>query len=216
MNMNIKGEYTVKYNIYTMFDVYTVKITNHNLITNEGYDFFITKWCKEGERYPIELGYYHDNKFYKEYNLAIDTYDEEMNYNYGSYSTTTCYVDKRENKQYRFVNGEFVDYYEKLSVICLGDCTYDYSTPIQPQADDKELYSPREQLDTNDKNSNSSVTPFFNKLIMKYEVPTNKVINTTEIGVKTNHGRLVSHDIHEPYNLPLNTNITLEYVFQLN
>ena len=38
--MNLVGEYTIQYNIYTMFDVYTVKIKNHNLITKKGYEFF--------------------------------------------------------------------------------------------------------------------------------------------------------------------------------
>ena len=33
--MKIIGEYSIEYNIFTMFDVYTVKIKNHNLITNE-------------------------------------------------------------------------------------------------------------------------------------------------------------------------------------
>jgi len=53
------------------------------------------------------------------------------------------------------------------------------------------------------------------ELLMRYEVSKEDLNGTTEIGVKTNHGRLISHDIHAPYNLPFGTNIILEYVFRL-
>ena len=50
---------------------------------------------------------------------------------------------------------------------------------------------------------------------MKYGVNSEELNGSTEIGVKTNHGRLVSHDVHLPYNLPFSSNVTLEYVFKL-
>ena len=42
-NQSIKGEYFFDINIYTMFGVYNIYTSNHNLITNDGVEFFLKK-----------------------------------------------------------------------------------------------------------------------------------------------------------------------------
>ena len=206
--MNIIGEYSVKYNIYTMFDVYTVEIKNHNLITDVGYDFFMKKWYSEDDSYPVVLGYYHDNKFYKKYNVD-DTYESDLSAN-GTYSKTTNYIDKNTNKQYRFDGENFVGFNERLEKICIGRCNYsDITTPSESDLDLYYSYSPPREYNIDDFESNHT------ELIMKYEISSDELNGSTEIGVKTNHGRLVSHDVHAPYNLPVGSNVVLEYVFKL-
>ena len=208
--MNIIGEYTLKYDIYTMFNVYNVEIKNHNLITKSGYEFFLKKWYKD-TIYPMLFGYYHENKFYESKN-ADGTYNYDMKDYTGSYSTTTNYVDLDTYKQYKFDGENFVDFYEKLDKICIGDCSYiDEFNPL-PSNLDKELYNP---VDEHEITGDGFVWDN-TKLILKCEVSKEDLDGTTEIGVKTNHGRLVSHDIHAPYNLPFGTNLILEYVFKLN
>lgn len=209
--MNIIGEYSLTYNIYTMFDVYTVKIKNHNLITKKGYEFFLKKWYKD-ETFPIELGYYYNNNFYEQKNID-DTYSNELkDYNSNSYSTVRNYIDKDTYKQYRFDGENFVGFYEKLDKICIGNYNYLNEEVSKPLDYDTELYNPLREYridDTGEFVLNS------NEIIMKCSMNKDDLDGTTEIGVKTNHGRLVSHDIHAPYNLPIGTDITFEYVFKL-
>lgn len=205
--MNIYGEYNIHCNIFTMFNVYTLQIKNHNLITDKGYEFFIKKWYYEDDDYPIKLGYYHDNKFYDRYNIN-GTYYDDLGFD-GMYDTHLTYVDRNTNKQYRFDGENFVGLNERLSKICIGECNYiDNDTSIASKTDD-ELYVPLEEYEIEDFVFNGT------KVVMKCEMDNDDLDGTTEIGVKTNHGRLVSHDIHPPYNLPFDSNIVLEYVFKL-
>ena len=207
--MNIIGEYCVKYDIYTMFNTYTVEIKNHNLITKKGFEFFLNKWYSdECEDYPIILGYYHDNNFYAQYNVD-DTFDKDLTDSDGNYDKTLNYIDKNTYNQYKYDGENFVDFNEKLDKICLGKCDYSYEYPLEPSEHDTELYKPYKELKISNFKKNST------ELVLHYEIDRNDLNNTTEIGVKTNHGRLVSHDIHAPYNLPFGTNIILEYVFKL-
>ena len=208
--MNIVGEYSIQYNIYTMFDVYTVKIKNHNLITKKGYEFFLEKWYKD-KIYPIKLGYYHDNNFYERKNID-DTYSYELSEdNYGTYSTTTNYIDKDTNKQYLFDGENFVDFNEKIEKICIGNYNYLDEERTKPSDNDAELYNPlHEYVVDNDGFILNSTS-----LVLKCTISKDELDGTTEIGVKTNHGRLVSHDIHAPYNLPLGNDMIVEYVFKL-
>lgn len=205
--MNVIGEYSIHYNIYTMFNVYTLKITNHNLITNEGYKFFMRKWFKEDDHYPVVFGYYHDNKFYKKYNIN-DTYSDDISVD-GNYSKTTNFIDKKTYDQYRFDGEKFVSFTEKLDKICLGNCYYTNENTSNPSSTDTGLYSPTKEITIDNFN------PLSTKLVMECEVTNEDINGTTEIGVKTNHGRLVSHDIHPPYNLPFGSNVTLKYEFKL-
>lgn len=206
--MNIIGEYSIEYNIYTMFNVFNVKITNHNLITEKGYQFFLKKWYQD-EIYPFELGYYHENKFYSKKNID-DTYDGDMSIeDDGSYSTSINYIDRDTFKQYKFDGENFVDFYEKLDKICIGKCNYSYENPINPSSKDTELYVPYKEYEVIDFERHST------ELVLKCELENQYLNNTTEIGIKTNHGTLVSHDIHAPYNLPFGNNIIIEYVFKL-
>ena len=211
--MNIVGEYSINYNIYTMFNVYNIQIKNHNLITNSGYEFFLEKWYKD-ELYPIELGYYHENKFYRQKNID-DTYDNELGYN-GKYSTTTNYIDKSDFRQYKFDGEKFVDFNEKINRVCIGVCDYKYNDEdTQPSETDTDLYSKTENIIEYVIDDVGEFVLKPTELLMRYEVSKEDLNGTTEIGVKTNHGRLISHDIHAPYNLPFGTNIILEYVFKL-
>ena len=207
--MNIIGEYSINYTIYTMFDVYNMKITNHNLITEKGYDFFLRKWYQD-EYYPIELGYYHENKFYEQKHID-GTYDNDLSdYENGSYSTTKNYIDKETYKQYKYNGSEFVDFNEKLDKICIGKYNYINEYTSKPSENDVELYDSNfieHDIDSFEIN--------YTELSVKCELENSDLDGTTEIGVKTNHGRLVSHDIHPPYNLPVGSNLTLEYVFKL-
>ena len=207
--MNIIGEYTIHYNIFTMFNVFDVKITNHNLITKKGYEFFMKKWYQD-EKYPIELGYYHENKFYGVKHVD-NTYDDDLSlYEDGSYSTTTNYIDKETYKQYRYDGENFVDFNEKLSKISLGKFNYIDDETTKPSENDIELYD-YQSVDYDISDFELRET----ELVIKCELENTDLNRTTEIGVKTNHGRLVSHDIHPPYNLPVGSNLTLEYVFKL-
>ena len=209
--MNVIGEYILQYNIFTMFDVYTVKIKNHNLITELGYEFFLKKWYKDDATYPIKLGYYHDNHFYEQKNID-DSYDYDLKEsNYGEYSKTTNYIDKDTYKQYWFNGEEFVDFYEKIDKICIGDYVYIDEDRTKPSIHDTELYSPVKEY----KIVGDGFIMNSNKLLMRCEINREELNGTTEIGIKTSHGRLVSHDIHAPYNLPFGTNISLEYIFKL-
>lgn len=207
--MNIIGEYSIEYNIYTMFNVFRVVEINYNLITNEGYSFFLSKWYHD-EVLPMEFGYYHDNKFYEQKNID-DTYEYELNnYSDGSYSKSLNYVDKDTNKQYRFDGEKFVSFNEKLEKICIGKYSYIDDESTKPSEQDTDLYdSSFEEFDVDDFVVNKT------ELVLKCELDYTQLNNTTEIGVKTNHGRLVSHDIHPPYNLPFNTVLTLKYRFKL-
>lgn len=202
----ISGEYTIQYELYTMFDVYKVNIKNHNLITLEGYDFFFKKWYIE-ENYPISLGFYHDNKFYANKSI-LDTYSDELSVN-GVYSRDVNYIDKSTNKQYRFDGENFVDFIEKLDKICIGKGNYVNDEVSKPSEKDTELYLPVNEYEIEDFEVKSD------KLVIKCTMENIYLDGTTEIGVKTNHGRLVTHDIHAPYNLPFTANIVLEYVFNL-
>lgn len=206
--MNIIGEYNIQYNIYTMFDVYSVKITNHNLITRKGYEFFLEKWYHDNDDYKIVLGYYHDNDFYNQHNVD-DTYEVKLDNNDGSYDENVNFIDKDTNKQYKFDGENFVDFYEKLDKICIGRYNFIDENTSKPSEYDTELYNPSKECKIEDFVLKST------ELVMKYEIEKEYLDGTTEIGVKTNHGRLVSHDIHAPYNLPFGTNIILEYVFKL-
>lgn len=208
--MNIIGEYSIKYNIYTMFNVYEVEIKNHNLITKKGYEFFMQKWYKD-EIYPIQLGYYHDNHFY-ERKFIDDTYDYDLkDVNYGEYSASTNYIDKDTNRQYLFDGEKFVEFGEKLEKICIGDYNYLDETRTKPSEYDTDLYNlVGEYVVDNDGFILNSMS-----LVLKCTINKEDLDGTTEIGVKTNHGRLVSHDIHAPYNLPLGNEMILEYVFKL-
>lgn len=209
--MNVIGNYSVQYNIYTMFDVYTVKIENHNLITKKGYEFFLKKWYKD-DIYPIQLGYYHDNRFYEEKNID-DTYNYELSeYNNGSYSTTTNYIDRDTYRQYRFDGEKFIDFNEKLNKICIGNYNYLNETVSIPSDLDNELYNPLAEYEI----EGEGFVLKGNELSMRYTIRKEELDGTTEIGIKTNYGRLVSHDIHAPYNLPFGTDIILEYVFKLD
>lgn len=208
--MNIIGEYSVVYNIYTMFDVYTVKVENHNLITRKGYEFFLKKWYQD-EVYPIELGYYYENNFYEKKNID-GTYDFELSDSDGLYDKNMNYIDKDTYKQYRFDGEKFVDFSEKLDKICLGNYPYLNETVTQPKDYDTELYSPTHEFKIDNTNFILNTT----ELVMECAVNKDDLDGTTEIGVKTNHGRLVSHDIHAPYNVPFGTDITLKYVFKLD
>ena len=203
--MKIIGEYSIEYNIFTMFDVYTVKIKNHNLITNEGYEFFLKKWYTEEEHYPVVLGYYYNNGFYAKHGVD-DTYYDDLKGS-GTYSKTTTYIDKNTYKQYKFDGENFVGFYEKLDSVCIGNGDY----RLEPSENDTKLFSLTHEykIDRDEFVANS------HKLIMTYEVNSDELNGSTEIGVKTNHGRLVSHDVHLPYNLPFSSNVTLEYVFKL-
>ena len=207
--MKIIGEYSIEYNIYTMFDVYSVRITNYNLITKKGYEFFLKKVYKD-DVFPIEMGYYHDNHFYEQKN-SDDTYVHDLKeYTNGKYSTNMNYIDKSTYKQYRYIGENFVDFNEKLDKICIGKITYVNELKSKPSSDDTDLYKPFKELKVTNFAHNIS------KLILKCDINKNDLNGTTEIGVKTNHGRLVSHDIHPPYNLPIGTTLTLEYVFKLS
>ena len=44
-NSQVKGIYEYTINIPTMFNNYVLKITNHNIITFVGEEFFLEKWC---------------------------------------------------------------------------------------------------------------------------------------------------------------------------
>ena len=207
--MNIIGEYSLSYNIYTMFDVYKIQITNHNLITKKGYDFFLRKWY-QNEHYPIVLGYYHENKFYGEKNLDGTYSDDLSEYDDGSYSTSINYIDRDTHNQYKYDGEKFVDFYEKLYKICIGSYNYIDEFQSKPSENDTELYDTSSQeYEITDFQLNPT------ELILKYEIEDTKLNGTTEIGVKTNHGRLVSHDIHPPYNLPFGSILTLQYSFKL-
>lgn len=207
--MNIIGEYSLSYNIYTMFNVYEIKIVNHNLITKNGYDFFLRKWY-QNEHYPIVLGYYHENKFYGGKNPNGTYTDDLSDYDNGSYSTSMNYIDKETYNQYKYDGENFVDFYEKLNKICIGSCNYIDDVQSKPSENDNELYdSSSQEYEVSDFQLNPT------ELILKYEIEDTKLNGTTEIGVKTNHGRLVSHDIHPPYNLPFGSNLTLQYSFKL-
>ena len=203
--MNIIGEYSIQYNIYTMFNVYNVKINNHNLITNEGYDFFIKKWYLEEENYPIEFGYYSNNKFYKDIKSNDDYYNEF------AYNKTTIYMDKNTNKQYMWNGEELVNSTEKLYKICIGNTDYSNDNTTKPSKEDTELYQPKE----NGEYKIENFSPDNTSVIIKQTFTDEDLENTTEIGIKTNRGRLVSHDIHAPYRLPVGTSITLEYIFKI-
>lgn len=204
--MKIEGEYTLEYTIYTMFNVYSMNIKHHNLITNKGFEFFMRKWFTDNDNdYPLVFGFYHDNKFYR----SIDIYDEyidELKVD-GIYSTTTNYVDRKTNKQYMFDGENFVTFAEKLEKICIGNCAF--SIGLTADKSDTKLYSNEKDYLIEDFVMNPT------SLVMKLNIENDDLNGTTEIGVKTNHGRLVSHDIHPPYNLPFGTNVTLEYVFKL-
>ena len=207
--MKVHGEYNIHYTIFTMFNVYDVNITNHNLITRKGYEFFLTKWYKD-DYYPIELGYYHNNRFYAQKHVD-DTYDEDLSsYNDGSYSTSTNYIDKDTFKQYRYDGKKFIDFNEKLDKICIGKYTYVDEKNSSPSNDDLKLYDTHSVEYTIDDFELKET-----ELILKCEMENNELDGTTEIGIKTNYGRLVSHDIHPPYNLPFGANLTLEYSFKL-
>ena len=188
-----------------MFNTYTVELRNHNLITNNGYEFFLKKWYSEDEQYPIQLGYYNDNKFYRTYNIN-NVYNDELKTD-GEYSKTLNYIDKRTYKQYRYDGENFVGFSERLYKICIGNC----DSRLEPSENDTDLYSLTNEyiIDMDEFEPNSA------KLVMTYETNNTELNGVTEIGVKTNHGRLVSHDIHAPYNLPFGTNISLEYIFKL-
>ena len=203
--MNIIGEYTLKYSIYTMFDVYNVEIKNHNLITNAGYEFFMSKWCEYDVLCPVELGYYSDGKFYSRKNID-DTYSNQI-----GNTTGLKYIDKNTYREYLYDGEKFVEFSEKLEKICLGKYNYLDDERSKPDEYDTELYNPsKESL------VDSDGFIFKNKsLILKCTFNKEDLDNTTEIGVKTNHGRLVSHDIHAPYSLPLGNEIIIEYVFKL-
>ena len=207
--MNIIGEYTIKYKIYTMFDVFDVEIKNNNLITENGYEFFLEKWYKD-ELYPIQLGYYHNNKFFEEKNID-DTYSYELTNSDGSYTTSMNYIDKDTYKQYKFDGENFVDFNEKLYKICLGNYEYLDDNRSKPLSSDVELYNPLNEYVVDD----DGFILKSNELIMKCTLNKEDIDGTTEIGVKTNHGRLVSHDIHAPYNLAFGNDISLQYVFKL-
>lgn len=206
--MNIIGEYSIEYTIYTMFNTYPVKITNQNLITNSGYDFFLRKWYQDNDEYPIQFGYYYDGDFYNQHNVD-DTYDVKLSNNDGTYDENVNYIDRDTNKQYKFDGENFVEFYEKLDKICIGRCSYSNENTTKPSEYDTELYNPSKECKIDD------FVLKTRELVMKYEIEKEYLDGTTEIGVKTNHGRLVSHDIHAPYNLPFGTNIILEYVFKL-
>lgn len=208
--MNVIGEYILQFDIFTMFDVFTVKIRNHNLITKNGYEFFLKKWYQD-EIYPIILGYYHENRFYEQKNID-DTYNYELiEETSDSYNTKINYIDRDSHKQYRFDGENFVDFNEKLDKICIGDYTYLNESLSKPSDSDVELYAPIKEykIDVDEFELNNK------ELLMKCDMKNDDLNGTTEIGVKTNHGRLISHDIHPPYNLPFETNITLEYSFKL-
>lgn len=205
--MNIIGEYSIQYNIYTMFNVYSLKITNHNLITNNGYKFFMQKWFKEDDKYPIVFGYYNDNRFYRKYNID-GTFSDDMSVE-RNYDKTSNYIDKKTYKQYRFDGENFVSFTEKLDKICLGKCYYTNENTSKPLSTDTELYLPTKEIPID------NFDPLVSKLVMECEINNEDINGTTEIGVKTNHGRLVSHDIHPPYNLPFGSNVTLKYEFKL-
>lgn len=208
--MNLIGEYTVEYNIYTMFDVYNVQIVNHNLITTNGFDFFLKKWYTEKEKYPVVLGYYYQNKFYEDYDTD-GTYYDDMSVD-GKYSKTTTYIDKNTYKQYKWDGENFIGFNEKLERICIGICDYSDVNPIEPSETDEDLYSPTNKIKEYYVEEFKQGTT---SLALQYSLRPTDLNGTTEIGVKTNHGRLVSHDIHPPYNLPSETDITLHYVFKL-
>ena len=214
--MNIIGEYSIEFNIYTMFDVYPVMIENHNLITTKGYEFFMKKWYRDGMHqdiiYPVQMGYYHNNKFYERKNID-DTYSYELkNPTTGKYSSSVNYIDKDTYKQYWFDGTNFVDFNEKLSKICIGDIQYINDEKSKPLSTDTELYNSIAEYTID--NDGFKLNP--KSLVMKCTLRKEDLDNTTEIGVKTNHGRLVSHDIHAPYHLPFGTDLTLEYVFKLD
>lgn len=207
--MNIVGEYNVQYNIYTMFDVFSVKLKNHNLITKKGYEFFMGKWYQD-EDYSIKTGYLHENKFYAEkdddgnYDVDLSEYDDS------SYSTSTKYIDVESYKAFKYNGEDFVDFNEKLTKICLGKCDYIDDELSKPSENDVKLYDYESvEYDITDFLLNPT------ELVMKCDLENSDLNGTTEIGVKTNHGRLVSHDIHPPYNLPFGSNMTLEYIFKL-
>lgn len=207
--MKVTGEYSIHYDIFTMFNVYHIKITNNNLITRQGYEFFMKKWYQD-ETYSFEFGYLHENRFYgKKY--IDDSYDEDLSTNEdGTYSTTTNYIDKDTYRQYRYMNGEFVDFNEKLHKICIGTYNYIDDETTKPSEDDTELYDlTSTEYEIEDFKARET------ELVLKCEMTDIDLNRTTEIGVKTNYGRLVSHDIHPPYNLPFGTNMTLEYAFKL-
>lgn len=204
--MKISGEYSLRYNIFTMFNVYSVNIKNHNLITDKGYEFFLKKWYKHEDYYPIQLGYYHENEFYMDF-ANDDTYFNKM-----TPQQNLIYVDKTNNKQYLYDGEKYIDFYEKLNKICIGKCdstSNDGMVDVHPSKNDKELYLPLNEYDISDYQIDNG------KLLLKCEISSNELDKTTEIGVKTNRGILVSHDIHKPYSLPFDTNIILEYVFNL-
>lgn len=208
--MNIKGEYSVQYNIYTMFDVYEVTITNHNLITNDGYEFFLRKWYQE-ELYPFELGYYHEGRFYETKNVD-DTYDNDLSDSEnGGYSKVTNYIDKDTYRQYRYDGEKFVSFYEKLTTICIGRTNYIDEDTTKPTPYDTDLYDTISSVEYDVEDFIRGNT----ELILICEFENTELNGTTEIGIKTNHGRLVSHDIHPPYNLPFGTTLTLKYSFKL-
>lgn len=204
--MNIIGEYSINYNIYTMFNVYSVSLKDHNLITDKGYEFFLQKWYQD-KNAPFELGYLYENKFYAKRNVN-GTYSEDLADN-GGYKTSTNYIDRASYKQYKFDGENFVDFNEKLDKICLGNITYKTDDSIQPKREDIKLYAPLHEYEVENFERKST------SLLLKCNLDNTKINGTTEIGVKTNHGRLVSHDIHPPYNIPFGTNITLEYEFKL-
>lgn len=206
--MNITGEYSIEYNIYTMFDVFKVKITNHNLITNSGYEFFFKKWfVDDNQYYPLVPGYLNKetNKFYGDKSITDELRDEKTP------DSSSNYYDIETYKQYKYVDGEFIEFNEKLETICIGKCDYLNKYDSVPNSNDTELYIPKDEYQIQDFDTGTT-----GKLKLEYVVNSDELNGTTEIGVKTNHGRLVSHDIHPPYNLPFHTDVTLKYVFKLN
>lgn len=40
----IKGEYTFDITIFTMFDVYNIKVHHHNMILSQGLTYFLNRW----------------------------------------------------------------------------------------------------------------------------------------------------------------------------
>lgn len=207
--MNIIGEYSIQYDIYTMFNVYNVKIKNHNLITRKGYEFFLKKWYKD-EVYPFELGYYNEGDFYEQKNID-DTYSYKLSDSDGLYSKSVNYIDRDTYKQYRWNGEEFVDFNEKLDKIIIGDYPYVNEVVSRPKDYDNNLYNQTYEyrVESDEFILNST------ELVMKCTVNKEELDGATEIGVKTNQGVLVSHDIHAPYNLPFGTDIILEYAFKL-
>ena len=92
---------------------------------------------------------------------------------------------------------------EVINNIVIGDGT------TNPTKRDTSLENQTNILDTTISTENRNV-------IMQTELNGAEINNTTEIGVITSEGNLLSRDVHEPIQVPYNSNITIKYMYSVD